>query len=374
MVELDYYEILQISKSADGDTIKKSYRKLAMEYHPDRNPGNKDAEEKFKLINEAYQVLSDEQKRSIYDRYGKKGLDGGMGGGAGGFDFGDLGSIFDSFFGGGSGGKKKSDDKYNLDVGVEINLSFLEAVFGVQKDVEYTYKKPCSACGGTGAKDGKRQTCPDCGGQGQVYMRQGFMTFSQTCPRCKGEGAIVQEKCPECKGKGHEDIKEKVTVDIPEGVDSGNRIRVGGRGNIGVKGNRGDLYVIIHVKDDEKFVRDGDDVYIEAPIFFTQTLLSESVKVPSLRGEVELKLTPNVTDKQHFIFKNEGVANVRNKRLGNFIVQVKLIYPKSLNDEQAELVAKLQASFGHEVNRHHENELSDVWSRVKNWFHLGDKE
>jgi molecular chaperone DnaJ len=371
LIELDYYEVLQITKTADGETIKKSFRKLAMEYHPDRNPGNNEAEEKFKLINEAYQVLSDEQKRAVYDRYGKKGLEGG-GGGAGGFDFGDLGSIFDNFFGGNGGTKKKNDDRYNLDVGVEVNLSFLEAVFGTKKDVEYAYKKPCSVCSGTGAKDGKRQTCSDCGGQGQVYMRQGFMTFSQTCPKCKGEGAVTQEKCPECKGKGNEDIKETISVDIPAGVDNGNRIRVSGKGNIGIKGNRGDLYVIIHVKDDEKFVRDGDDVYIEAPIFFTQTLLSESVKIPSLRGEVELKLNPKVTDKQHFTFKNEGVENVRTKRLGNFMVQIKLIYPKTLNDEQSALVEKLQASFGHEVKKQHDHELKDVWTRVKDWFSLKD--
>jgi molecular chaperone DnaJ len=372
LIELDYYEVLQISKTADNETIKKSYRKLAMEFHPDRNPGNKDAEEKFKLINEAYQVLSDEQKRSIYDRYGKKGLDGGASG-FGGFDFGDLGSIFDNFFGGGNG-KKQSDDKYNLDVGVEITISFLEAVFGCKKDVEFAYKNPCGTCRGTGAKDGKRQTCPDCGGQGQVYMRQGFMTFSQTCPRCKGEGAITQEKCPECKGKGYEDIKEKITVDIPAGVDNGNRIRVNSKGNIGAKGARGDLYVILHVQEDAKFVRDGDDVYIEAPIFFTQTLLSENVTIPSLRDQVELKLSPNVTDKQHFIFKNEGIDNLRTKRRGSFVVQVKLIYPKSLTNEQAELVAKLQASFGHEVKKQHDHELKDVWTRVKDWFSLGDKE
>jgi molecular chaperone DnaJ len=371
LVELDYYEVLQISKGANQDEIKKAYRKLAMQYHPDKNQGDNEAEEKFKAVNEAYQVLSDDEKRAIYDRYGKEGLSGqGRGGFGGGFDFGDINDIFSSFFGGGAGGggsRRKPVDKFQLDTAVELELAFNEAIFGCKKDVKFKIKKSCDDCSGSGAKDGKIEKCKDCGGSGQMHIRQGFMTFSQTCPRCKGEGEIASEKCPKCKGKTYTEIEDSVSVDIPEGVDNGNKIRVAGKGNMSKTSERGDLYLVIKVKEDEKFVRDGDDIYLEMPVFFTQALLSESVRVPALKDEVELKLSPSTRDKQHFVFREKGAPNVRNKRKGNFIVQVKITYPTSLNDEQKELVEKLHASFGFDGHLEH-GEVSSLFDRVKSWF------
>ena len=369
MVELDYYEVLQVSKSANQDEIKKAYRKLAMQYHPDKNQGDNEAEEKFKSVNEAYQVLSDEEKRSIYDRYGKDGLNGHGRGGGGGFDFGDISDIFSSFFGqaSGGGGRRRPVDKFQLDTAVELELAFNEAIFGCKKDVKYKVKKSCDDCSGSGAKGGKVEKCRDCGGNGQVHVRQGFMTFSQTCPKCRGEGEIAAEKCPKCKGKTYTEVEETVSVDIPEGIDNGNKIRVAKKGNMSKTSERGDLYLVIKVKEDEKFVRDGDDIYLEMPVFFTQALLSESMKVPALGDEVELKLNPSVRDKQHFVFREKGATNVRSKRRGNFIVHVKITYPTKLTDEQKELVEKLHTSFGFDGHLEH-SEVSSLFERVKGWF------
>ena len=342
-----------------------------MQYHPDKNQGDKEAEEKFKAVNEAYQVLSDEEKRAIYDRYGKDGLNGQGGGfGGGGFDFGDISDIFNSFFGGGGGsggGRRRPTDKFQLDSAVELELAFNEAIFGCKKDVKYKIKKSCDDCSGSGAKDGKVEKCKECGGSGQIHMRQGFMTFSQTCSKCRGEGEMASEKCPKCKGKTYIEVEESVSVDIPEGIDNGNKIRVPKKGNQSKTSERGDLYLVIKVKEDEKFVRDNDDIYLEMPVFFTQALLSESVKVPAMSEEVELKLSPSVRDKQHFVFSGKGATNVRSKRRGNFIVQVKITYPTKLTDEQKELVEKLHTSFGFDGHLEH-SEVSSLFERVKGWF------
>ncbi len=370
MTEICYYELLEVEKTASQDEIKKAYRKLAMKYHPDKNQGDKEAEEKFKAVSEAYQILSDDNKRAVYDRYGKKGLEG-QGGGSGGFgfDFGDIESIFDSFFGGGGGGQRRRSkaDKYNLDNAIELSIEFAEAIFGVKKEVSFKFKKPCSDCDGTGAKGGDKTKCPDCGGSGQLFLKQGFMTFSQTCPKCGGEGEIVKERCPKCKGKGYEETTESVTVDIPAGIDDGNRIRVAGRGNLSKSGARGDLYIVINVKEDKKFVRDGDNVYLEVPVFFTQTLLSDTIKVPGLRGELELNLKPSTKDKEQFVFKNEGVPNVRTGAKGSFVVQIKMVHPSKLSDEQKELVEKLHTSFGFE-GKPHEKEYEGLFDKIKHWF------
>ncbi len=369
-MDICYYELLEVEKTATQEELKKAYRKMAMKYHPDKNQGDPDAEEKFKAINEAYQVLSDEEKRAIYDRYGKKGLEGRIGGSGGfEFDFSDFDSIFDSFFGRGnrSSGKRGRGDRYNLDMSVALTIEFDEAIFGCKKEVKYKYKKPCSECGGSGAKDGKRTKCPDCGGSGQVFLRQGFMTFSQTCPKCKGEGEIIKEKCPKCKGSGYEEVEDTITVDIPAGIDDQNRIRVAGRGNLSKSGVRGDLYIVINVKEDKKYVRDGDDIYLEVPVFFTQTLLEETITFPGLRGELKLKLRPDTKDKEQFVFKNEGAPNVRTKQNGNFIVQIKIVTPTKLNNEQKELLEKLHESFGFE-GKPHEREYEGLFDKIKHWF------
>ncbi len=371
--EIDYYEILEVSRNADKAEIKKAYRKMAKKYHPDKNGGDKEAERMFKLCNEAYQVLSDDEKRAIYDRYGKAGLEGRMGGHSGGFSgFDDLGSIFEEMFGGGfhSGRRQRREesDKYSLDLGIELEISFEEAVFGCEKDVTYTYKKPCQSCKGTGAKDGKLQTCPTCNGQGQVYLRQGFMTFSQTCPDCHGSGMRIAQKCPECKGKGYFEEKNTITVNVPKGIDTGNRLRVAGAGNISKSGRRGDLYITFRVQQDKHFIRDGNDVYIEVPVFFTQAVLGETITIPSLKGELDLKLDVGTRDKQQFVFKGEGIDDVHGHGKGDLIAQIKLTYPKKLTGEQKELLEKLQDSFEIEEAKPHEGIFESAFEKVKSWF------
>ena len=374
MQDLSYYEILEVSRDADKTTIKKAYRKMAKTYHPDKNPGDEEAEHKFKLCNEAYQCLSDDSQRSVYDRYGKEGL-AGMGGGggrsSGGFD--DLGSMFEemfSGFGGGSSHRRQNPadmEKYNLDMNVDMYLSFNEAIFGCEKDIEFTYKKACKPCKGTGAKDGKLSTCQQCKGQGQVMMQQGFMTFSQTCPVCSGTGSAPADRCKSCDGDGYQEERGNVTIKIPKGIDDGNRLRVSGKGNIGKRGTRGDLYVTFSVKPDKHFQREGNDVYIAIPVFFTQAVSGESLTIPSLTGELELKLDVGTKDKQHFTFRGEGIEDVHGHGKGNLIAQVNITYPKKLNDEQKELLIKLQESFGIE-SKPHEGVLDSAIDKMKSWF------
>lgn len=375
MEEMSYYEILEISQDADKSTIKKAYRKLAKQYHPDKNHGDSEAEHKFKLCNEAYQCLSDDKQRSIYDRYGKEGLQG-MGGGGrssgmGGFD--DLGSIFEEMFngfGGGSSRRRQNPadmDKYQLDMNINMSLSFHEAVFGCEKEIKYKYKDSCKSCKGTGAKDGKLSTCKQCGGQGQVHMQQGFMTFSQTCPACGGSGTAPAASCPDCKGSGYEEKEASVSLKVPKGIDDGNRLRVSGKGNIGKRGNRGDLYVTFEVKPDKHFVRNGDDIYIEIPVFFTQAVTGDTITIPSLTGELELKLPLGTRDKQQFTFRGEGVDDVHGHGKGNLIAQVNITYPKNLDSKQKELIAELQESFGIE-SKPHEGVLDSAIDKMKSWF------
>jgi molecular chaperone DnaJ len=368
--ELSYYEILEVTQTADKTEIKKAYRKMAKKYHPDKNPGDTEAEQRFKLCNEAYQTLSDDQQRSIYDRYGKEGLQGGAGRSSGFSGFDDLGSMFEEMFGGGGGSRRSrgSSEKYPLDLATQMDISFHEAVFGCDKEIKFKYKKACKSCKGTGAKGGKLSSCAQCGGKGQVYMRQGFMTFSQTCPACQGEGTAAAEKCPDCHGQGFKEVSETVSIKVPAGVDNENRLRVSGQGNIGKSGNRGDLYVTFYVQDDEHFIRRGNDVYLEVPVFFTQAVLGESIKIPSLTDELELQLDIGTKNRQNFRFKGEGIADVHGHGKGDLIAQITLTYPKKLTDEQIELLSKLQESFGLDEAKPHEGIFESTFDRVKGWF------
>jgi len=373
MQDLSYYEILEISKNADKTTIKKAYRAMAKKYHPDKNPGDKEAEHKFKLCNEAYQCLSDDKQRSIYDRYGKEGLQGMAGGGSHSAGFDDLSSMFEEMFSGFSSSSRRRQnpadmDKYPLDMNVEMYLTFHEAVFGCEKEIEFSYKKACKDCSGTGAKDGKLDICKQCKGQGQIYMKQGFMTFSQTCPVCHGSGTAPSKPCKTCQGEGYNEVREKTTIKIPAGIDSDNRLRVSGKGNISKRGTRGDLYVTFTVKPDKHFVRNANDIYIEIPVFFTQAVAGESLIIPSLTGELELKLDIGTKDKQQFTFKGEGIADVHGRGKGDLIAQINITYPKKLNDEQKELLLKLQESFGIEESKPHESILESAIDKMKGWF------
>ncbi len=370
---MDYYEILEVSRDATGAEIKKSYRKLALKYHPDKNPGDKEAEERFKLINEAYEVLSKDDKRKIYDQYGKEGLER-QGAGFHASSMDDIMDIFNSMFGGSFGSgfgrqSRRSDpsSKYALDFEVTLDLPFNEAVFGIQKEITVEYKTACSSCRGTGAKNGEMQRCGYCDGHGQVVMRQGFMTFAQECPECHGSGQSAKENCTDCRGKGFIYKKQKVKFEIPAGVDTGNRLRVAGYGNENRHGERGDLYITFNVEEDEHFIRDGNDIYIVVPVFFTQCILGETITIPSLKGELELHLKPGTKDKEQFVFNGEGIVDVHSGRKGRLIAQIKMILPTKVNNEQKELLEKLQESYGIE-SKPHKSSFESAFERVKNWF------
>ncbi len=361
----DYYDLLEIDKGTSADEIKKAYRKMAKKYHPDRNAGDKDAEEKFKAVNEAYEVLKDEKKRAIYDRYGKAGLEGGAGGGAGGFSgfggFDDLNDIFESMFGGGGGRTRRKRE--NNDMAIEVHLSFKDAIFGVTKKHKYKYRQPCKSCNGTGSADGKKNTCSYCGGVGEIRQQQGFMTFSQTCPHCHGEGTVIKNRCSTCHGKKFVEVEDEVELKIPAGIDGDHRLRVQGRGHMGSSGSRGDLYVTFSIESDEHFTRHGDDIYLEMPVFFTQAILGETIKVPSLTGEIELELEAGTRDKQQYMFRGEGVQNVKGYGKGNLVVQIRLTYPKKLSSKQRELLHELQESFGIESKPN-----EGIFDKIKKWF------
>lgn len=341
----EYYELLGIQKGASASEIKQGYRKMAKKYHPDKNQGDKEAEEKFKLINEAYETLKDDKKRGIYDKYGKAGLEGGMGGGRSSQGFGnfdDLGDIFESMF-----GNRNQRQRENNDFAIEVNITFKESVFGVTKTQIYDYQQTCKTCNGTGSADKKTTTCFYCNGAGEVQQQQGFlMSFVQTCPKCRGAGSVIKTPCRTCHGHKKVKVEDEVELKIPAGIDSDHRLRVQGRGNMGSNGTRGDLYITFNIAQDENFTRHGDDLYLEVPVFFTQAILGEKIKVKSLTGEIELKLEQGTKDKQQYLFRNEGVQNVKGYSKGNFIVQIKLVYPKKLGTEQVDLLLKLQESFG----------------------------
>jgi len=360
-VDFEYYEILQVSKTASKAEIKKAYRKLAMKYHPDKNPGDKEAEEMFKKINEAYEVLSDDKKRALYDKYGKEGLD--TGSSRGGFDFG-FEDIFEEFFGF-SKRKKRKTTPYDLDILVKVELEFKEAVFGTKKEIEFEYYSICPECNATGAK--KHHQCPTCHGEGSIFVRQGFMSIGQTCPECKGKGIIIDQKCDKCNAKGFIVNKQTITVDIPAGIDTGMRMRVSGKGNEDFDKTRGDLYLQIYVKEDPIFKRRDNDVIVEVPIFFTSAILGDTIKIPTLEGQKEITIKPHTEDGESFIFHNEGIQDVNSHYKGDLIVILRIVYPKKLTKEQQDLLEKLHESFGKEVH-HHKSIFEEAIEKVKGWF------
>lgn len=371
MEEFDYYEILEIERTSDKEIIKKAYRKLALKYHPDRNPDDKSAEERFKQINEAYEILSDDEKRQIYDRYGKYGLERQGKGFSG--DFSGFGSIFEDLFGqafgfGSTRRERGESEKYERDFLMRLDLSFKEAVFGCKKSISIVYKTPCNECNGSGSADKQSTTCPDCKGKGQVFIQQGFMAFGQTCPRCQGSGNVITNPCKACKGDGFTTKSEEVEISVPAGVDNEMRLRISGKGNQAKSGARGDLYLVLYVQDDAHFIRNGNDIYIEVPVFFTQILLGAKIHIPSLSGEpIELNLPPNTKDKEQFVFRDEGIADVNGRGKGRLIAQVSITYPKSLNAEQKELIQRLDDSFGVH-SKPYENIFQEAFEKIKGWF------
>lgn len=381
----DYYEVLGVSKDADAKEIKKAYRKLAMKYHPDKNPGDKAAEEKFKEINEAYEVLSDEEKRSTYDRFGHDGLNGQAGfgggqgfggfGGSGGFGgFEDIfGDIFGSGFGGfgGSGGSsRRRGPRRGADIRQSVTIKFEEAAFGKKIKVKINRSEECDECHGSGAKPGTtKKTCPTCHGSGTVQSVQrtpfGNIASQRTCSTCDGEGEINESPCNKCHGKGSVRKTKTIEVDIPAGIDDGQMIKLSGQGEVGEKGGpRGDLYIVVNVQKHEIFTREGYDVYIEMPIRFTQAALGDKLEVPTLDGKVSYNLPEGTQTGTVFRLREKGIPKLRSNSRGDQYVKVIIDTPKKLNDEQKELLRKFDESCGNKVH-----EKQRTWkSKIDNFF------
>ena len=356
----DYYEVLGVSKDASADDIKKAYRKMAMKYHPDRNPGDKEAEEKFKEVGEAYEVLSDADKKARYDQYGFAGVDPNFGAGAGGYggagfggfgDFSDLGDIFGDFFGGGrSRGSQQNAPRRGENVMSRLELTFEEAAFGCEKEVATPRIENCPNCSGSGSADGVIETCSQCRGTGQVRTVQNFMGMQMqsttTCPSCNGKGKIIKTPCSTCKGKGKVRRTNRVKVKIPAGVDAGQSVRVRGEGGVGSNGGpNGDLLVEIYIKRHPIFTRQDTDVLCEVPISFTQAALGATIQVPTMDGMVDYEIPEGTQTGREFILRDKGIPEVGNsRRRGNERFTVVVETPTRLTKEQKDLLRQLDGT------------------------------
>lgn len=365
MDKRDYYEALGVTKSASDAEIKKAYRKLAKKYHPDANPGNKEAEAKFKEISEAYEVLSDADKRAAYDRYGHAAFEQGGAGGAGGFGgFGgfdgdvDLSDILNGMFGGGFGGgrRRPRGPRPGADIRQTIQISFEEAAFGCEKEFSVNTSETCSTCHGSKAKPGTTATtCSKCHGTGRIIAQQrtfmGMVQTEQTCDACGGEGKIVKEPCPTCHGHGKIRTVKKVTVTIPAGIDHGQTLRVGGKGEAGEVGApAGDLLVTVSVKEHPVFERRGYDVYMRMPISFVQAALGVELSIPTLDGNVKFTIQPGTQTSTTFRLQGKGIPNLRNKQhRGDQYVEVYVVVPKNLTEKQKELLKEFEPEMGQQA-------------------------
>ena len=354
MAKRDYYEVLGIQKTATKDEIKKAYRKLAIQYHPDKNPGNKEAEEKFKEASEAYEVLSDDQKRQIYDQYGHAGLEGmGAGGGAGGFDpshfqgfediFGDFGGIFENLFGG--GGRRSSFHSgagTGANLRYDLSISFEEAVFGTKAEIQYQCNVACPTCKGSGSAGGGRKTCPSCQGTGQVRKSAGFFSIASPCPACHGEGTIIENPCHDCGGTGLQRKRQKILVTIPAGVEDGKRITIPHQGDAGPNGSPpGDLIVFIRVKKHQFFERSGLDLYCAIPISITQAALGSEITVTALdKRQIKIKIPSGTQNGKLLRVRNEGIP-AAGSRKGDLYIKIMVKVPTKLSSRAKALLAEV---------------------------------
>lgn len=353
----DYYELLGVARDADDKTLKSAYRKLAFQYHPDKNPGNAEAELKFKLAAEAYEVLSDPQKRAAYDRYGHDGVRGA--GGAAGFSdmediFSSFGDIFGDFFGGmggGRGGRSGPRPQRGSDLRYDLTIAFKEAAFGIKKAIEVKQHITCTPCGGSGAKAGsKPKTCGHCQGRGQVVHGQGMFLISTTCSDCGGAGSVITDPCPECKGQGVTAKMTKLNVEIPAGFGEGMSIRYTGKGESGAHGGpSGDLYVVVTVQPDPIFTRENDDLHMQVSLSITQATLGDVIKVPTLEGEEEIEVVPGTQAGDHLVLKRHGIANLRTGKRGNQVVTFKIKIPSEITREQRVLLEQLSEAFSEKL-------------------------
>jgi len=368
MAKRDFYEVLGVQKNASREEIKKAYRQLAIRHHPDRNPGSKEAEEKFKEATEAYEILADDRKRATYDQYGFAGLNG-MGQPTAqdfstifqGFEdiFGDVSGIFDSFFGGGGSRRRSSSRGYGQrgsDLRYDMEISFLEAAFGVKKEVTYARAERCDACKGTGADKGSgRKLCPTCGGSGQVRRNSGFFSIASTCPSCNGEGEIIEKPCSECRGAGTVRRSRTITITIPAGIEDGKRLSLAGQGDAGANGAQdGDLYVFLRVQPHESFERDGKDVYCAIPISMTQAALGADIVVPTLdQKTVRVSIPPGTQNGRVLRLKGEGIPELHSStRRGDMYIKIVVRIPTKLSAKARELLKELASANGEESNPH----------------------
>lgn len=346
----DYYEVLGVNRDATDEEIKKAFRKLAFQYHPDHNR-NGDAEVRFKEVNEAYQVISDPEKRSAYDRYGHGATDDLFGRGFEGFEFNGFGDIFDAFFGGATTGPSRRGPQRGGDLHYNVAISFEEAAFGCEKEISIQRTETCEKCGGNGAAPDKPPTkCPNCNGSGQVRRVQqsifGRFTNIAACPQCHGEGVIITDPCPQCRGSGREKQKRRVNVKIPAGVDGGTQIRIRGAGEAGTKGGpNGDFYVSLAVSSHNLFVREGDNILYELPVNFAQAALGTEIEVPTLDGPSKLKIPSGSQTATVFKLKNKGIPHLHGRGRGDQLVRMRLVTPDSLNKKQRELLKELAETF-----------------------------
>lgn len=369
----DYYEVLGVSKSASDSELKSAYRKLAKKYHPDMNPGDKEAEAKFKEASEAYSVLSDPDKRRQYDQFGHAAFEGGAGGGAGGFDFngmdmGDIfGDIFGDFFGGGRSRAQNNGPMKGQNLHHTIRITFEEACFGTEKELDLPLQDECASCHGTGAKAGTTpETCSKCGGKGQVVYTQqslfGMVRNVQTCPDCRGTGKIIRDKCPDCHGSGYITRKRKISVTVPAGIDNGQSIRIREKGDPGVNGGpRGDLLVEVAVSRHPIFQRQGIDIYSSAPITFAQAALGGDVRIKTVDGEVEYTVKPGTQTDTRIRLRGKGVPSLRNKSIrGDQYVTLVVQVPTKMNGEQKELLKKFdEAMYGKPEEKEENGETNE---------------
>lgn len=370
----DYYEVLGVKKGASDDELKKAYRKAAMKYHPDRNPDNKEAEEKFKEVNEAYGVLSDSEKRERYDRYGHAGVDPNFGAGGGGFngagfDFGDIfGDIFGAGFGGFGGGSRRNGPKRGRDVQQIVDITFEEAAFGCKKKLNVTMAEKCSTCGGNGAKPGTSPVkCSHCGGKGQVVQQQrtmfGYSNVVSTCPHCGGKGETISDPCKDCRGTGKVRKSKTIEVSIPQGIDHGQTIQISGGGEPGEKGGpNGDLLITVRVRKHSVFQREGNDVFIDVPITFVQAALGATLKVPTLDGMVDFDIPEGTQTGSQFRMKGKGIPYMRGNTRGNQYVTVNVEVPKNLSSKQKEILREFEDEKNYKQKRSFADKIKDLFN------------
>ncbi len=368
MAKRDYYDVLGVQKGANDMEIKRAYRKVAKEFHPDSNPGNAEAEEKFKEASEAYAVLSDEKKRQTYDQFGHAAFEngggggGGFGGGFGGFDFGDgddiFGDIFGSIFGGGGGNRRKNGPQRGSDLQTSINITFEESIFGGEKDIELPLETTCEECNGSGAEKGHvPETCKTCGGSGTERIQQqtmfGYMTSTRACSTCGGKGKIIKSPCKKCNGQGHYRKQRKINVKIPKGIASGQKVRSQGNGELGKNGGQpGDLLVVMNVTPHKEFVRKGNDIHLEMPITVFQAMLGDEIVIPTMYGDENYTLKPGIQPETIIRLKGKGSPDVRRSHIvGDQVITVKVKVPTELTDSQRDSLRQVADEMGEHIEK-----------------------